>query len=287
MFRDIHQHQTMGELVEHLKLLDKDIYTIVNNNLGINKQQIEMAYSKLKELHAAIDKDKDNEDSARTVLTMQILESILDNYRQVFQDNNKTFHPDDKCTEIIGPNTEKLDNNLADLSLLSGTCPDNHYLKGVRLENSWEYASGGLHKVMSCCPLKRKETKCQKQYGKVNLDINQKELLDIDKVRGGCPDNHYLKNSYYNKYKLLLEDNQEINFICGDNYLYLVADECLGSINNADIWKKCCDASSKDYKLDYNDNCMSSINVIYSNINFVIITGISKIFDGVICSILL
>ena len=63
-----------------------------------------------------MNEDQSTDNIVRLNLTLQILESILDNYEQLVFDKNATFIPENKCKEVVTQLQSLVKDDLISLS---------------------------------------------------------------------------------------------------------------------------------------------------------------------------
>jgi len=223
--RKSHSHDTISELIEHLKLLDKETYGIVKISIGSNNDAIKKTYEKILNIRQKYLDDNKEETSdffIRTNLTIQILESIIDNYTELMFDKNDRFLRQDKCKEIIGkPSIGFKKDNLYSMSKISGGCPKNYYLKGLRYERAWDINNEEIREISTCCPTKKEEI-CITEKGDFSNKLDKNNLQDLEKIKGACPKYHYLKKVNYKEDVVPFQENDIVSLInSSDKYIYL------------------------------------------------------------------
>ena len=220
--KNTHKHENLNDLIEHLKIFDEEIYRIVKQNIGINKQAIMNVIDKLVKTRDDLllkKTDMSQDKYIRLNLTLQLLDAIVENYEQLKFDNNKKFIPENKCQEIqANPSVGLIKNDLNSLTKINGSCPENFYMKGFRYEKDWS-SPKEMKQVLTCCPIKNTET-CVSTPGKISKNINKYDITDMSQLGGSCPKYHYIKGI---NYKLTPSDfnNDDIISIITSNRKYL------------------------------------------------------------------
>jgi hypothetical protein len=222
---ETHEHKNIEELILHLKSIDENIYLVVKDNIGIDEESIKSIYEKLiktRENSMNMNEDQSTDNIVRLNLTLQILESILDNYEQLVFDKNATFIPENKCKEVISPVSKGLvKDDLISITQLQGTCPKNHYLKGIRFEKDVSQNKPQLKKILSCCLTKKEnDNDCENHDGSITQQLQRYDVREIHKLSGECPKYHYLKGVNYKKQITPIINNDVVSLIANnDKYL--------------------------------------------------------------------
>lgn len=219
-----HEHKNIQELIFHLKNLDNKVYLIVKENIGIDEDSIKSIYNKLiktRSISMEKNEDQSSDNMIRVNLTLQILESILENYEQLVFDKNERFLPENKCKEIVSPVSKTLvKDDLLSITELDGECPKNHYLKGIRFEKDMNRNKPQLKKISSCCVTKN-ESECKTVNGNISDKLQRYNILDISQLSGKCPDNHYLKSINFKKEVTEIKNNDVVSIIANnEKYLH-------------------------------------------------------------------
>lgn len=220
-----HTHRNIQELIEHLKSLDKNIHSQVKNSIGIDEEVINSLYKNLinsrkKMLDNNLDQSGDN--FIRINLTLQILESILENYEQIVFDKNATFLPENKCVEVESKVSSGLiKDDLNTLTKLTGECPKKHYLKGIRYERDIKNNRPQLKRIMTCCKTKKDDDNCQTINSSPTESINRFDITEISKLNGSCPKYHFMKSINFEEVNTEIINQDVVSLIANNNkFLY-------------------------------------------------------------------
>jgi hypothetical protein len=158
-----HSHDTVGQLIYHLKNIDFNIFIQLFNKIGYEDDIIKDLYEKVHE--TLIKKEyldiKDGDViSTKIKMVHDILKKINEEYRE-FQDNNvnkfnfsqvNTFNKIEQCKIVkqTTPYSEFSDDVFANKTL---GCPTGHYLKGMSYNVNENTFTQNFH----CCELKSQD----------------------------------------------------------------------------------------------------------------------------------
>jgi hypothetical protein len=196
-----HKHNTVGELIYHLKDIDNTIFIKLFNEIGYTENIIEDLYDKVNDTlikKAYLDITDGSLIEKKIKLVHEILTELKKKYVE-FQNSDNAFTisniPIFKKTEtckIVKQETPYNNFNYESFSNMELGCPGNHYLKGMTFDVNKE--TGRLTKNFHCCEINQNPSNYSFNESITEFPLAQHVLNEVQ-----CENDGILSNFMFEK----------------------------------------------------------------------------------------